>query len=272
MTKQPQFVSKLRLSRLCRWILVLGTVKLCLLASLVLMPSEPESGAFGLMGNTAARAASPFSTEPAAPAGQAPAQANTTGMRGALPSGLTGATGATGANGESGMTASTSVPVPPAPRIASGQASPFAQNLPEYTRPDEAVPPAPPSPTITPMVPRDSAARKQEELNRREQELLALQQQMQSRLDELKKIEGNVQTMLKQADTSQDDKLRHLVDVYSNMKARQAAEVLTNLDERIAVKILTGMRGRQAGEILTYMNAEKAAKLSEALTRTQLPR
>lgn len=160
----------------------------------------------------------------------------------------------------------------PAPRVQPGQASPFAQPLPQYTRPDEATQVAPPSPSITPIVPRDSTSYKQEELNRRERELLALQEQMKSRLDELKKIEGNVQTMLQEADTSQNEKIRHLIDVYSNMKARQAAEVLSTLDERIAVSILSGMRGRQAGEILTYMQPQKAAKLSEALTRTQLPR
>ena len=121
-------------------------------------------------------------------------------------------------------------------------------------------------------MPRDSAAGVQGELNRRERDMLALRQQMDSRLDELKKIEGNVQTMLQQADTTKNEKMRHLVDVISNMKAKAAAEVLTTMEERIAVSILTGMRGRQAGEILTYMRPDKAAKLSEALSRTQLPR
>ena len=63
----------------------------------------------------------------------------------------------------------------------------------------------------------------------------------------------------------------HLIDVYSNMKAKQAASVLETLDERIAVKILAGMRGRQAGEILTYVNPQKAARLSESLTKMQMP-
>ena len=87
----------------------------------------------------------------------------------------------------------------------------------------------------------------------------------------MKNLENKIQGMLKQANNMQDDKLRHLIDVYSNMKAKQAADVLATLDERIAVKILAGMRGKQAGEILTYMRAEPAAKLSELLSRTQLP-
>nr|WP_116304781.1 hypothetical protein [Nitratidesulfovibrio sp. HK-II]GBO94993.1 flagellar protein FlbB [Nitratidesulfovibrio sp. HK-II] len=84
-------------------------------------------------------------------------------------------------------------------------------------------------------------------------------------------LEARIKIMLKDAQGMKDEKLRHLVDVYTNMKAKQAAAVLETLDEKIAVRILAGMRGRQAGEILTFVQAEKAAKLSEALTRMQLP-
>ena len=242
MMKQPKSATSHKLSSLCRWIILLGCIKVALLVGLVFVPDGDDFSAetqnvqqgMGLV----AVAASPFATNPA-PA-PLPAGAGTQG---------------------------TALPVPP----VKPSTSPFAQPQPEYTRPDEAVPPVAPPPAVSPLIPKDSAQRKQDELNRREQELLALQQQMQSRLDELKKIEGNVQTMIKEADNSQDARLRHLIDVYSNMKARQAAQVLTTLDERIAVRILGGMRGRQAGEILTFMDAGKAAKLSEALTRTQMP-
>jgi len=259
MTKLPRFVSKLHLSRVCRGILILGAIKLALLFSLIFMPdSEDGTPMFAGM----AVAANPFATGPAPEQPQVPLRAEETpafGLR------------SPGEDPTTQMPVTTAIPGAPAPRVVPNQSSPFAQALPEHVRPDEATTATAPAPVVTPLVPRDSSTRKQEELRRREQELLALQQQMQSRLEELRKIEGNVQVMLQQADTTQNDKMRHLVDVYANMKARQAAEVLTNLDERIAVQILSGMRGRQAGEILTYMNAAKAAKLSEALTKTQLP-
>ena len=113
--------------------------------------------------------------------------------------------------------------------------------------------------------------RKQDELVRREQELRQLQHQVDTRLADLQQLEVRIQAMIKEAEGMKDSKFRHLVDVYSNMKAKQAAAVLETLDERIAVKILAGMRGRQAGEVLTYATPEKAARLSEALTRMQLP-
>lgn len=118
---------------------------------------------------------------------------------------------------------------------------------------------------------RDILLQKQEELNRREQALMALEKRIDEKLVRLTELETKIDTMLKEAKEVQDKKLRHLVDVYSNMKARQAAQVLETLDEDIAVKILAGMRGRQAGEILTNVRADKAAKLSESLTKLQLP-
>ncbi len=114
-------------------------------------------------------------------------------------------------------------------------------------------------------------AKKQEELNRREKDLKQLEKQIDQKLAQMQELEAKLERMLEDAEKTKDKKLRHLVDVYSNMKAKQAATVLETLDEDIAVKILAGMRGRQAGEILTYVKASKAARLSEALTRMQIP-
>ena len=249
MTKPRPSGTKFSLSRACRWILALGIVKLGLLGSLLSFqtPEALESGA-GFF-NTGVR-----SVAHAASAAEA-AQATATG-------------------GEI---------APPAPQVRTQQ-SPFAQQptsqvatapspqppSPQASRPDQARPGQAPAPAVNPYVPRDSFQRKQEELNRREQELLALQQQMQTRLNELRTLEGKIETMLQQAGNVQDDKYKHLIDVYTNMKPKQAAEVLATLDERIAVKILAGMRGKQAGEVLSYMQAAPAAKLSELLSRTQI--
>lgn len=249
MTKQQRFVSRLQLSRICHWILTLGALKLGILAFLMLVPVSKDNQKDQI--------------DPAVATNQTSAGQSLVGMLNqSVP-----------VRGQVAHAAGVSEAQPvtvPAPKIPSGQsASPYAQS--SALRPDEATTTPALAPKISPFVPRDSAQRKQEELNRREQELLALQQQMENRLDELHTLEGKIQDMLKQANTVQDDKLKHLIDVYSNMKAKQAAAVLSTLDERIAVRILAGMRGKQAGEILTYMQAEPAAKLSELLSRTQLP-
>ncbi len=112
---------------------------------------------------------------------------------------------------------------------------------------------------------------REEELRRKEQSLQTLEKQIDEKLLRLQKLETNLTQLITQAEEIKDKKLRHLIDVYSNMKAQQAATVIETLNEDIAVKILAGMRGRQAGEVLTYVKAEKAARLTERLTKMQVP-
>lgn len=124
----------------------------------------------------------------------------------------------------------------------------------------------------TPLPLRLQELREREQaLDQREASLRALEEQLDRKLQELKTLQAQVQELLDKADVLKDEKIRHLVDVYSNMKPQQAGQALDALDETIAVKILAGMNGRKAGEILSTVRPDKAAKLSEALTRMQTP-
>ncbi len=118
---------------------------------------------------------------------------------------------------------------------------------------------------------KDALARRQEELARREEELRVLEKEIAAKLEQMTLLENRLSSMIKQAEELNDAKLRHLVDVMSNMKARAAAEMIETMDQRLAVKVLAGMRGRQAGEILNFVKPEIAANLTAALTRMQLP-
>ncbi|WP_300159805.1 MotE family protein [Solidesulfovibrio sp.] len=113
--------------------------------------------------------------------------------------------------------------------------------------------------------------KRQDELDQREQALKSLESDLNTRVAKLKEMESSIKGMLEEAKGVKDQKLKHLIDVYSNMNAKQAAKVLETLDNGIAVKILAGMRGRQAGDILNNMEAKKAAGLTEMLTKLQLP-
>lgn len=152
--------------------------------------------------------------------------------------------------------------------------SPAAALTPTKAYAEEKVEEKKPEPVVTEeqdAMPRELLKKKQVELHRREQELSRLQATIDSKLVKLQTLEKRLQAMLSKAKNIKDKKMKHLVDVYSNMKAKQAAQVLETLDENISVKILAGMRGRKAGEILTFVKPDKAARLSEALTNMQLP-
>ena len=117
---------------------------------------------------------------------------------------------------------------------------------------------------------RDRALNAREQaLDRKEAELKALELELDGKLENLKALEVRMQKLIDSAGAIQEEKMAHLVDVYSNMKPKQAAQVLETLEESIAVRILAGMSGRKAGEILSSVRADRAAFLSEALTRLQ---
>lgn len=122
----------------------------------------------------------------------------------------------------------------------------------------------------TPQDPLQALNARQQALDKREAELRTLEAELDRKLENLRSLEVKMQTMIDSAGNLQDEKMQHLVDVYSNMKPKQAAQVLETLEESIAVRILAGMSGRKAGEVLSSVRADRAAKLSEALTRLQV--
>lgn len=157
--------------------------------------------------------------------------------------------------------------------VASVMAVPRAmaqtQKAPETPKAAPAEAPAPSGPPG--VLDWQELGKRKDDLDRREQAIADMEAKLDQRVKELAALEASLKTMLDQAQQTKDEKLKHLIDVYTNMKPKQAAEVLESLDDRIAVKILAGMKGRQAGEILTGVSAKKAASLSEQLTRLQLP-
>ena len=62
-----------------------------------------------------------------------------------------------------------------------------------------------------------------------------------------------------------DERIRHLVKIYSSMKPKAAAELMNNLDTDAAVEVFLGMKGEIAGGILSYMDTAKAAVITQRL-------
>lgn len=160
------------------------------------------------------------------------------------------------------QTAQVTAPVQPVRASILEDSPAMAQQAPKQ-QPAKA--PAQPESVLTVQQLRERA----DALDRQEQALKAMEADLNARLARLQELEGVLKGMLAEAKSIKDEKMRHLIDVYTNMKSKQAASVLETLDEGIAVKILAGMKGRQAGEILTFVAPKKAAKLSEELTKLQ---
>lgn len=232
MTTPQQSASCLRPSRICRFLLCLVMFKLCLIGSMFVEPLGLKDYVMSFL---------PFSSS---------SETGEAGGAGPLSGPL--AANSTDASADKAGAR---------PIIATPTAHAATEN------PENAQAAAAPQSNLS----REATQRRQAELARKEQDLLALEKDLDDRLMRLQELEMRIQAMLKEAEEVKSAKYRHLVDVLGNMKAKQAASVLETLDEKIAVKVLSGMRGRQAGEILTFVNPGKAARLSESLARVQMP-
>lgn len=258
MMKRQPCATNLPPSKLCRLLLVIFALKLAVLGMLIVEPDFTG----GMAGFPLFSSVDGMGTAVAATGAGAPPP-----LKATLP--------------DAGMAAG-SVPPPTAAPPAGGATPPAAPGIaaPEFlnSAPDSRALPAITSGTAaasgaeaTDADVRDTLARRQEDMARKEQELRVLESELNSRLERMRILEGRIAGMIKDAEETKDAKYRHLVDVLSNMKAKQAAAVLETLDSKIAVRVLSGMRGRQAGDILTFVKPEIAAKLTEDLARMQLP-
>jgi hypothetical protein len=127
------------------------------------------------------------------------------------------------------------------------------------------------APNVAPQAMPEDPNAKAQELARQQQDILMLRQQMDDRLKDIETAEQKMQDMIREAKGLEDKKVRHLIQMYANMKPKVAAKALESLDERVAVRILSGMVPKQSGEILTYTDPGKTAKLTELLTRIRMP-
>jgi flagellar motility protein MotE (MotC chaperone) len=105
----------------------------------------------------------------------------------------------------------------------------------------------------------------EQELEKKREELLAIQKEIDNKIAELTRLRNEIKDMMAKKETVEQDKIRHLIKVYSAMKPQKAASLVEKLDMTFAIELLSRMKGEVVGNILSFVNVEKAAKISEAL-------
>jgi len=112
---------------------------------------------------------------------------------------------------------------------------------------------------------------KENELKKMEVQLLPLKEEVESRMGELNDLQNSLAAEAKKLaareKTLQDEKITHLVKLYSSMEAQKAAAILDKLELDIVVRILGNMRGKSAGEIMAMMTPDRGAIISERLSK-----
>jgi flagellar motility protein MotE (MotC chaperone) len=119
--------------------------------------------------------------------------------------------------------------------------------------------------------------KKQEELDKRDEllkskegQLRVVEQDIDKKIDELKRVQQKLEELVKVRDDMEAKNLANLTKAYSSMAPPDAASRLKAMDRGIALKILMAMKTKNSSKILSSLDTATAAQLSEQLAKRQM--
>jgi flagellar motility protein MotE (MotC chaperone) len=116
---------------------------------------------------------------------------------------------------------------------------------------------------------REQLDERQRELETRENLLKAADRKLESRINELKDLEGkpggSAGGVEATAEQQQAQGLKNLVTMYETMKPKEAARVFDKLELSVLVPVVNAMNPRKMAEVLAAMSPEAASKLTVEL-------
>jgi len=101
------------------------------------------------------------------------------------------------------------------------------------------------------------------ELERKQ--LTTLKEEIDLKLARLEKIQDAIQSKLDEHKALGDQRIKHLIKIYTTMPPKKAAGLIEKLDMDVIISLFSRMKGENVGQILPYVSAEKAAAISERL-------
>jgi len=105
------------------------------------------------------------------------------------------------------------------------------------------------------------------ELNQERERLDALKQEIAKNLAKLTKIQSEVQGKLNERKAIREERVKHLIQIYTTMPPKKAAALIDKLEMEVIISLFSRMKGDNVGQILPYVSPEKAAHISERLAK-----
>jgi flagellar motility protein MotE (MotC chaperone) len=119
----------------------------------------------------------------------------------------------------------------------------------------------------------DLRARRQEldkrdvALGERANLLAAAELRLNTRLDELKSLQGKLEALEKAREAQTDANMRGLIKVYEDMKPRDAAAIWNDLDMDVLLPLLDRMKESKASALLAAMDPVRAREVTARLAK-----
>ena len=105
---------------------------------------------------------------------------------------------------------------------------------------------------------------REENVRRREMELKTLEEQVDKKLADMRKLREELAVLLSEKEETENRRIRDLGQMYEKMDPGRAALLLADLEDDLAVEILSAMKKKSAGRVLGAMEQQRATRLSEA--------
>ncbi|PWC92012.1 flagellar motor switch protein [Azospirillum sp. TSO5] len=166
------------------------------------------------------------------------------------------------------------------PKAADSAPAPAPAPLPVSTPVAEVPPPvalAPPNctdPLLRAAIDEQKAdsAGRQNRLREAEAVLAATEARVGTQIQRLNGVKREVEALMTQRSTLQQEDLKRMVSIYEAMKPRDAARILTDMETDIVVDVLDRIAERRAAPILAEMADAKAREVTRLiLQRRALP-
>jgi flagellar motility protein MotE (MotC chaperone) len=119
---------------------------------------------------------------------------------------------------------------------------------------------------------RDELDQRSAELDQRDLLLKATEQRIDDKIDQLKKMQAEIDTALGKVDEQEDQRLQSLVRIYEAMKPQDAAAIFDKLEQPVLMQVLTRMKDKTVAQILPHLDGDRARAITTALAeRKQVP-
>ena len=122
---------------------------------------------------------------------------------------------------------------------------------------------------------RDELDRRERELGQRQALLDAAGQEIDQKVAELGSLRKELETLLGQQQTMQEERIKSLVKIYEGMKPKEAARIFDTLEMDVLLTVIGRMSERKTAPIFASMDPEKARtltiKLAEQRKLPELP-
>lgn len=109
---------------------------------------------------------------------------------------------------------------------------------------------------------KEKIEEREKKLDMKEIELKTLTQEVDKKLEEIKKQRKFLEELLGERDEVRKKKIRALSKIFEKMDPEKAAPILNTLEDDLAIGVLEGMKSKSAGKLLSRLETEKAARLS----------